>query len=198
MWVAAEVPIDPPLSNADRCCTLQARVRIVGTVPDMTSVQTWWAAPVAGLLGVLITLIGTGRAQRIRLRDEANIAVYLGFWDACLDLYGLEVWSSDRAEAPAPVRPLVDQIGRLGRAIGYRGTHKVINDAHRAEREATAFASLVEELRRDTLRGLGGELDKDAGGRYQAARVAFAAAIEAFGVASRRDVNLRGRWGFPS
>ena len=164
----------------------------------MTSAQTWWAAPVAGLLGVLITLIGTGRAQRIRLRDEANIAAYLGFWDACLDLYGLAVWSPDRVEAPAPVRPLVDQIGRLGRAIGYRGTRKVINAARRAEQEAAAFAHLVEELRRDTLRGAGGELDKDAAGRYEAARVAFAAAIEVFGVASRRDVNLRGRWGFPS
>jgi hypothetical protein len=164
----------------------------------MTSVQTWWAAPVAGLLGVLITLVGTGRAQRVRLRDEANIVVYLGFWDACLELYGLDVWSPSRAVAPAPAGPQVDQIGRLGRAIGYRGTRTVINTARRAEQEAIAFARLVEELRRDTLRGAGGELDKDAASRYEAARVAFAAAIEAFGSASRRDVNLRGRWGFPS
>jgi hypothetical protein len=163
----------------------------------MTSAQTWWAAPVAGLLGVLITLIGTGRTQRGRLRDEANIAVYLGFWDACLDLYDLAVWSPDRA-GPAPVRPLVDQVGRLGRAIGYRGTRKVIDAARRAEQEATSFASLVEDLRRDTMRGAGGELDEHADSRYQAARVAFAEAIEAFGAASRRDVNLRGRWGFPS
>jgi hypothetical protein len=163
----------------------------------MTSAQTWWAAPVAGLLGVLITLVGTGRVQRVRSRDEANIAVYLGFWDACLDLYELAVWSPDGPGTPAPVRPLVDQIGRLGRAISYRGTRKVIEAAHRAEQEAIAFASLVEELRRDTQRGAGGELDRDAAGRYHPARVAFAAAIEAFGAASRRDVNLRGRWGFP-
>ncbi len=152
----------------------------------------------AGLLGVLITLIGTGRAQRMRTRDEANIAVYLGFWDACLDLYELAVWSPDRAEAPAPTRPLVAQIGRLGRAIGYRGTRTVINAARRAEQEAATFADLVEQLRRDTLRGAGGELDKDAAGRYETARLALASAIEEFGAASRRDVNLRGRWGFPS
>jgi hypothetical protein len=164
----------------------------------MTSTQTWWAAPVAGLLGVLITLIGTGRVQRSRSRDEANIAVYLGFWEACLDLYELAVWSPDRAEAPAPARPLVDQIGRLGRAISYRGTRKVIDAARRAEQQATAFAGLVEQLRRDTLRGAGGELDEDAVGRYEAARLAFATAIERFGAASRRDVNLRGRWGFPA
>ena len=163
----------------------------------MTSAQTWWAAPVAGLLGVLITLVGTGRALRVRSRDEANIAVYLGFWDACLDLYGLAVWSPDRAEAPVAAGPLVDQIGRLGRAISYRGSRKVIDAAHRAEQEAIVFASLVEELRRDTQRGAGGELDDDAADRYRPARVIFAAAIEAFGAASRRDVNLRGGWGFP-
>ncbi|MEV6350498.1 hypothetical protein [Actinoplanes sp. NPDC051851] len=164
----------------------------------MTSGQTWWAAPVAGLLGVLITLFGTGRAQRIRMRDEANIAAYLEFWNACMDLYDLAVWSSDRSEAPVQARPLVDRIGRLGRAISYRGTSKVIRAARRVESEATGFASLVEDLRRDTLRGVGGELDERADSRFQVARAAFAEAIEAFGAASRRDVNLRGSWDFPS
>jgi hypothetical protein len=165
-------------------------------VPGMTSAQTWWAAPAGALIGVLTTLVWTGRSERSRRRDEANMSIYLGFWNSCLDLLGLAVWSADRSEAPVPARPLLDQIGRLGREVGFRGSARVIGSAHRAEQEAITFASLVEDLRRSTLRGTGGELDDEADSRYQAAHASFAAAIDAFGVASRRDVKLRGRWGF--
>lgn len=165
----------------------------------MNPAQTWWAAPAAALVGVLTTLVWTGRSERSRRRDEANMSVYLGFWNSCLDLLGLTVWSADRSEEPppAPARPLLDQIGRLGREVGFRGSARVIACAHRAEQEAITFATLVEDLRRTTMRGTGGELDDQADSRYRPAHARFAAAIEAFGVASRRDVKLRGRWGYP-
>lgn len=163
----------------------------------MTSAAPWWAVPVTSLVTVLLTLTWTTRAEQARRRldrakqwDPQKMNVYIGYWNASVDLLDLAVWSANPSGEHAASRPLTDQIGRLYREIAFRSPGTVARAAHEVADRATTFAGVVEDIRRTTTRGAHGVLDADAQERYEQARQSLAGAVDDFARAARTDVNV--------
>jgi hypothetical protein len=116
--------------------------------------------------------------------------LYSEFLAACDDLRDIEVWPSERGTEPSPSNAPFVQVRQAAQRAAYVAPTEVRARLTEATGAAEALAATIEDVRGTTKRGHAGAVDDRVRSRLDEARDSFNIAVDAFVIASRKDVGI--------